>query len=77
MCVIFMSYKLGDSRANTISERFLWDLIDHTLINISMEVLQDIVRFSACENIIAESYIGLCIEILLRVEAELIILRIS
>lgn len=74
MRVILMSDELSDSGANAIDEWLLWDLADQTMIDVGVKILQDIVRYSAGEDAVAEPYIGLSVEILLRVEAELIVL---
>ena len=44
------------------------------MIDVCVKVLQYIVRFSAGEDAVAESYVCLSVEVLLRVEAELIVL---
>lgn len=74
MGVILMSDELCDSGANAIEEWLLWDLTDQTMIYVGVKFLQGIVRYSAGEDVVAKPYVGLSVEILLRVEAELIVL---
>ena len=61
MRVILMSDKLSDSGTNAINKWLLWNLIDQATINIGVKFLQDIVRYSTGENIIAEPDIGLSV----------------
>lgn len=61
MRVILMSDELGDSCTNAIDKWFLWDLIDQTMIDESVKFLQNIVRYSTGEDVVAEPDIGLSV----------------